>query len=226
MIKTPAEIAALRQAALTASAGQRAFLAETRAGRSELEVFADIRLAMEARAGERLPLTGDFISGKDRSSAFMGWPGNRVIQTGDPLICDLAPRVNGYWGDSCASAMLGQASTGYRRQFDTVKSALDLAIDLIRPGLEIGQLDRRLQDHIGAQGYGYAHHSGHSVGTSVHEWPRIVGYETQGFEKDMVVMVEPTAFDPEIGGVRLEFMLHVTADGCDILTDFDHQPVI
>lgn len=226
MIKTPAEIAALRQAALTASAGQRAFLAETRAGRSELEVFADIRLAMEARAGERLPLTGDFISGKDRSSAFMGWPGNRVIQTGDPLICDLAPRVNGYWGDSCASAMVGQASTGYRRQFDTVKSALDLAIDLIRPGLEIGQLDRRLQDHIGAQGYGYAHHSGHSIGTSVHEWPRIVGYETQGFEKDMVVMVEPTALDPEIGGVRLEFMLHVTADGCDILTDFDHQPVI
>lgn len=181
---------------------------------------------METRAGARLPLTGDFISGKERSSAFMGWPGNRRIKTGDPVICDLAPRVNGYWGDSCASAMVEGASAGYRRQFDTVKSALNLAIDLIRPGQVIGELDRRLQDHVASAGYGYAHHSGHSIGTSVHEWPRIVGYETETFHKDMVIMVEPTAFDPDIGGVRLEFMLQVTTDGCDILTDFEHQPVI
>lgn len=36
-------------------------------------------------------------------------------------------------------------------------------------------------------------------------------------------MVEPTAFDPDIGGVRLEFMLRVTENGCDVLTDFQHQ---
>lgn len=223
MIKTSTEIALLREAALTASAGQRAFLDNTRAGRTELEVFADIRLAMEIRAGERLPLTGDFISGKERTSTFMGWPTNRIIQTGDPLICDLAPRVNGYWGDSCASAMLGAPSAGFERQFKAAKSALDLAIEIIRPGLGIGELDQRLQAHITAHGYSYAHHSGHSIGTSVHEWPRLVGYETESFKKDMVVMVEPTAFDPDISGVRLEFMLHVTENGCDVLTDFEHQ---
>ena len=223
MIKTSTEIALLREAALTASTGQRAFLNKTRPGRTELEVFADIRLAMESRAGERLPLAGDFISGKERTSAFMGWPENRLIQTGDPLICDLAPRVNGYWGDSCASAMLGAPSAGFQRQFKAAKSALDLAIEIIRPGLGIGELDQRLQAHIAAHGYSYAHHSGHSIGTSVHEWPRLVGYETESFKKDMVVMVEPTAFDPDIGGVRLEFMLHVTENGCDVLTDFEHQ---
>jgi Xaa-Pro aminopeptidase len=42
----------------------------------------------------------------------------------------------------------------------------------------------------------------------------------------MVVMVEPTAFDPDTGGVRLEFMLHVTENGCEVLTDFEHQMVI
>ncbi|MFV0411276.1 MAG: M24 family metallopeptidase [Paracoccus sp. (in: a-proteobacteria)] len=226
MIKTPEEIALLREAALTASAGQRAFLDRTRAGIPELQLFADIRLAMEARAGERLPVTGDLISGKERTSAFMGWPNNRLIAAGDPVICDLAPRVQGYWGDSCASAMLGQPGAAYLRQFQTVKSALDLAIDVIRPGLMIGELDRQLQAHITQAGYGYAHHSGHSIGTSVHEWPRIVGYETETFQQDMVIMVEPTAFAPEIGGVRLEFMLHVTGSGCEVLTDFDHQPAI
>lgn len=223
MVKTTTEIAWLREAALTASVGQRAFLENTKAGRSELEIFADIRLAMESRAGERLPLTGDFISGKTRTSAFMGWPSNRIVEIGDPLICDLAPRVNGYWGDSCASSMSGRPSAGFEKQFAAVKSALDLAIEIIRPGLSIGELDQRLQAHIAAHGYGYAHHSGHSIGTSVHEWPRLVGYETERFKKDMVVMVEPTAFDSDIGGVRLEFMLHVTDNGCDVLTDFEHQ---
>lgn len=225
-IKTKAEIALLREAALTASAGQKAFLTATRAGMSELEVFAAIRLAMETRAGARLPVTGDLISGRERTSAFMGWPDNRIIETGDPLICDLAPRVAGYWGDSCASAVVGQPSEGFKRLFSTARSALELAIEMVRPGLVIGELDAALQSVITRGGYSYAHHSGHSIGTGVHEWPRIVGYERETLKQDMVIMVEPTALDPDVGGVRLEYMLHVTANGCEILTDFDHLPEI
>ena len=223
-VKTATEIDLLREAALTASAGQKAFLEATRTGMSELEAFATIRLAMETRAGERLPVTGDLISGKERTSQFMGWPGNRIIETGDPLICDLAPRVSGYWGDSCASAMAGTPSAGFRRLFDAARSALGLAIGTVRPGLGIGELDRSLQSVIARAGYSYAHHSGHSIGTGVHEWPRIVAYETEVLKEDMVIMVEPTAFDPEVGGVRLEHMLRVTATGCEVLTDFEHRP--
>ncbi|MBP1884144.1 M24 family metallopeptidase [Sinorhizobium mexicanum] len=225
-IKTKAEIGQLREAALTASAGQKAFLAATRAGISELEAFAAIRLAMETRAGERLPVTGDLISGRERTSQFMGWPNNRIIEKGDPLICDLAPRVAGYWGDSCASAMIGTPSDGFRRLFSAARSALDLAIETSRPGLVIGELDRSLQAVIARNGYSYAHHSGHSIGTGVHEWPRIVGYEREALKEDMVIMIEPTALDHDVGGVRLEFMLHVTATGCEILTDFEHRPDI
>lgn len=223
-IKTATEIGLLREAALTASAGQKAFLASTRAGMRELEVFAAIRLAMETRAGVRLPVTGDLISGRERTSRFMGWPDNRIIETGDPLICDLAPRVAGYWGDSCASAMIGQASDGFQKLFSSARSALDFAIETIRPGLVIGDLDAALQAVINSNGYSYAHHSGHSIGTGVHEWPRIVVYERETLKEDMVIMVEPTALDPDVGGVRLEYMLQVTATGCEILTDFEHRP--
>lgn len=223
-IKTVAEIALLRAAALTASAGQRAFLAAAHVGRTELEIFTEVRLAMESHAGERLPLTGDFISGRERTSRFMGWPGNRQIDAGDPLICDLAPRVGGYWGDSCASLVAGPPSTAYLKLFNTVKSALELAVEAIRPGLAIGDLDGRLQNHITRHGYSYAHHTGHSIGTGVHEWPRLVAYERETLKPGMVVMVEPTGLDADIGGVRLEWMLHVTSTGCDVLTDFEHRP--
>ena len=225
-IKTQTEIALLREAALTASEGQKAFLSTTRAGMTELDVFAAIRLAMETRAGERLPVTGDLISGRARTSQFMGWPGNRILETGDPLICDLAPRVAGYWGDSCASAMIGAPSAGFGKLFTAARSALELAMETIRPGLAIDRLDQSLQAAITRHGYSYAHHSGHSIGTGVHEWPRLVAYEREALKENMVIMVEPTALDPEIGGVRLEYMLHVTATGCEVLTDFEHRPDI
>jgi len=225
-IKTGAEIGLLREAALTASAGQRAFHSAARAGLSELELFAAIRLAMETRAGERLPVTGDLISGPERTAQFMGWPGNRILETGDPLICDLAPRVAGYWGDSCASAMIGAPSIGFQKLFRAAHAALDLAIETVRPGLAIDTLDRSLQAAITRHGYSYAHHSGHSIGTGVHEWPRLVSYERETLKEDMVIMVEPTALDPDIGGVRLEYMLRVTATGCEVLTDFEHRAEI
>lgn len=225
-IKTRTEIGLLREAALTASEGQKAFLSTTRAGMSELDVFAAVRLAMETRAGERLPVTGDMISGRGRTSQFMGWPGKRILEKGDPLICDLAPRVAGYWGDSCASAMIGQPSSGFEKLFSAARTALDLAIETIRPGLGIDTLDQSLQASITRHGYSYAHHSGHSIGTSVHEWPRLVAYEREILREDMVIMVEPTALDPDIGGVRLEYMLRVTATGCEVLTDFEHRPGI
>ncbi len=225
-IKTRTEIGLLREAGLTASAGQNAFLSAACAGMSELELFAAIRLAMETRAGERLPVTGDLISGLERTSQFMGWPSNRILDTGDPLICDLAPRVAGYWGDSCASAMIGQPSTGFEKLFRAARTALDLALETIRPGLGIDILDQSLQATITRHGYSYAHHSGHSIGTGVHEWPRLVAYERETLKEDMVIMVEPTALDPDIGGVRLEYMLRVTATGCEVLTDFAHRPDI
>lgn len=225
-IKTQTEIGLLHEAALTASEGQKAFLSATQAGMSELELFAAIRLAMETRAGERLPVTGDLISGRTRTAQFMGWPGNRIIEAGDPLICDLAPRVAGYWGDSCASATIGATSRGFGKLFAAARSALELAIETIRPGLGIDVLDQSLQAAITRHGYSYAHHSGHSIGTGVHEWPRLVAYERETLKENMVIMVEPTALDPEVGGVRLEHMLRVTATGCEVLTDFEHRPEI
>ncbi len=54
---------------------------------------------METFAGERLPITGDFVSGVDRTAKAGGWPNARVIAAGDPVICDLAPLVDGYLGD-------------------------------------------------------------------------------------------------------------------------------
>ena len=224
--KTPPEIAALSRAAETAAVGQRAAVMAVRCGRTELDIFADIRAAMEAHAGERIPVTGDLVSGRERTSAFGGWPIGRRVEPGDPVIVDLAPRVAGYWGDSCATIAAGTPSPAFQQLFDAVKSALDLALELIRPGLACADLHAAVKAHIEARGYAIGHHSGHSIGTAVHEWPRLVPFEPEPLRPGMVIMVEPNALDPAVGAARAEWMVEVTDTGPRVLTAFEHVSAV
>jgi Xaa-Pro dipeptidase len=167
-------------------------------------------------------VTGDLVSGRERTSTFGGWPIGRIVEFGDPVIVDLAPRVGGYWGDSCAAMTVGAPSPAFQALFDAVKSALDLALDLIRPGLACADLHGAIKNHIEARGYTIGHHSGHSIGTAVHEWPRLVPFEREPLRSGMVIMVEPNALDPAVGAARVEWMVEVTDTGSRVLTDFEH----
>jgi Xaa-Pro aminopeptidase len=60
----------------------------------------------------------------------------------------------------------------------------------------------------------------------VHEWPRLVPYETAALEEGMFLMVEPGAYDPDVGGVRIEWMIEITAYGCRPVAPFKHIPRI
>ena len=222
-VKTAGEIAALARCAEITAVGHRAALDASRAGRTELEVFADIRCAMESEAGERLPVTGDYLTGIARTAGVMGWPGNRTLADGDPVICDLAPRLAGYWGDSCNSFVVGEPTAEYERLWHVSSRALEHAVETLRPGITAGELDAEVRNVITREGLVNPLHIGHGIGTSSHEWPRLVpGHATELLE-DMVLMVEPGAYDPEVGGVRLEWMLRVTADGCEVMSPFAHS---
>jgi Xaa-Pro aminopeptidase len=65
-------------------------------------------------------------------------------------------------------------------------------------------------------------HTGHGIGTGVHEWPRLVPDQEVVLREGMVLMVEPGAYDTAIGGVRLEWMYLVTATGNEVLSGFPH----
>ena len=225
-VKTPGEISALRLAAASASKGQRAARRLTRAGLSELEILNGIRAVIEDGAESRCALTGEYIAGIEHTSTLGSAPGPRKLFIGDPVICDLAPRVKGYWSDSCASFCLGRATDAWLAQYWRAKETLDLAIATLRPGISVADFDRSLRAHMQGAGFSYPHHSGHGIGTSVHEWPRLVPDEPALIEENMVLMVEPGSYLPGIGGVRCEHMLRVTATGTEVMTDFPMDPVI
>ncbi|MBW4023108.1 MAG: aminopeptidase P family protein [Proteobacteria bacterium] len=220
MTKTAAEITALRRSAGVAAIGQTRMMEAIQPGLTELELFAKIRGAMEGAAGARIAVGGDLLSGVARTAGMSGWPTDRIIETGDAVISDLAPRIDGYWGDSCTTIVLGTPTLPQARLFAAARHALDHAIAEIRPGMTASAVHRMIRGVVQSAGFDYPHHTGHSIGTAPHEHPRLCDGEQTVLRPGMVLMVEPGAYDPAIGGARTEWMLHLTETGCVPLAPF------
>jgi Xaa-Pro dipeptidase len=227
MRKTDDEIAALRRASAVADAGQREARRSARAGRSELEVFADIRRAMELEAGGRCPVAGECSSGPERTNALFDGPRTRVLADGDPVIVDLAPRVAGYWGDSASTLVVGGEPTpALARLIAGTTRGIECARTELRPGITAAAFDARLREAVRAGGgTAYAHHSGHAIGVSVHENPRLVPGDETVLEPGMVIMVEPSSYADGVGGARTEWMFLVTESGNEVISAFAADPL-
>jgi Xaa-Pro aminopeptidase len=130
--------------------------------------------------------------------------------------------MHGYWSDSCATYYAGERSPKQAAIHQTITNALDYAINLVKPGVVARDLDRQVRQFIADAGYAvYPHHTGHGVGVTGHEAPRIVPYNDEVLEEGMVIMLEPGIYLPGETGVRLEDALLITADGAEILTGHD-----
>src|SRR5690349_16085408 len=206
--------------------GQMAALRGSRPGRTELEVWTEIRYAIEAEEGARVAVAGDYVTGIDRTAAVGGFPNDRVIQAGDPILCDLAPRSHGYWGDSCNAIVVGEPPAGYDHLYRATEAAVQAALEHLRPGITMGDLDTILRDAVSSHGSTNIIHNGHGIGTGIHESPRVVPGEEAVIREDMVLMLEPGAYEAGVGGVRLEWMYLVTASGCEVLSGFPHTQAL
>jgi Xaa-Pro aminopeptidase len=210
-VKDADEIARVRAAIALCDAGQRAAREAARAGATELDVWAAVRAAIERAAGARVPLLADLVSGP-RTADVGGPPGGRELRDGDLVLVDLVPRRDGYWGDSCATVAVGEPGETARARHRAAREALARGVEAVRPGVRAGDLDALVRS-----GLDYPHHTGHGIGAAWHEEPRIVpGAETM-LEAGMVVALEPGSYgDGE--GVRVEQVLLVIADGCELLS--------
>ena len=161
----------------------------------------------------------DLVSGIATASGG-GNPGNKIINKNDLILSDFTPCLNGYWGDSCSTIVVGTPTNEQRRIYMLVKEALEIGISTIRPGVQAKEVDLAMRKHLEAEG-GFGHHGGHGVGTFYHEEPRIVPYTSMLLQPGMVIALEPAVYKKDYG-IRLEHLVVVTEAGCEILTKFEH----
>jgi Xaa-Pro dipeptidase len=220
IIKDADEIELIRQSARLSDVGQSAVLRLARSGMSELELFNLVRSEIEETAGTRVPLMADFVSGASTATGG-GLPTNKIINEGDLILSDFTPCLNGYWGDSCSTIVVGKPTTEQQNTFNLVKEALEIGINAIRPGVQAKEVDLAMRRHLEPAG-NFEHHGGHGVGVIYHEEPRITPYNTMLLQPGMVIALEPAVYK-DAYGIRLEHLVVVTGDGCEVLTTFNHS---
>ncbi|MFN8498256.1 MAG: Xaa-Pro peptidase family protein [Anaerolineae bacterium] len=220
-VKTAEELVRLMDNFALAGIGQAAARRATRVGQREIDVWSEAHAAIQRAAGERVPLGNDCVVGY-RQNNVGGWPLNYPIRPHDSLIVDLSTIRYGYWSDGAATYYGGWPTERQAAMHRTVARALELGISMIRPGAVAGEIDRAMRRFIADAGYPvYGHHSGHGVGVTSHEAPRIVPYSVEIIEADMVLMLEPGIYVPGETSVRLEDAVLVTPTGAKRLTHHD-----
>jgi Xaa-Pro aminopeptidase len=224
VVKDAGEVKTLREGARLLSAVAREAAAFVRAGRSERDIAADIDAAVR-RAGFERPAFETIVAGGPNSALPHARPGRRIVQQGEGVVLDFGGVYDGYCVDLTRTLHLGERGPAFRRLFAAVADAHAAAIAAVRPGIRPSEIDAAARDTLARHGLAeaFGHGTGHGLGLEVHEEPRItrvaLAQPDAPVEPGMVFTIEPGAYVPGAGGVRIEDDVLVVDDGCEVLTD-------
>ena len=147
-------------------------------------------------------------------------PTDRPMRRGDLITMDFGALYGGYHADMTRTVALGEPAGWQREIYELVMAAQRSGLDAARPGADVGDVDAAARDLIRDAGHGdhFQHGLGHGVGLEVHEAPTIGYARTGKLASRVPITVEPGVYLPGRGGVRIEDVLVVGADGTGLLT--------
>jgi Xaa-Pro aminopeptidase len=225
-VKDEYEIGVLREAAGRLSNVARAVLGEAvHPGRSEHDLAAEIDHRLRCAGFER-PAFETIVAAGPNSALPHAIPSDRLLAEGDLVLLDFGGVYNGYCVDLTRTVALGEPGAQYRKLYRAVAAAQDAAFAAVRAGVTADIVDAAARDVLARHELGdaFGHGTGHGLGLEIHEEPRVGRRRPEGppparLEAGMIVTIEPGAYVPGLGGVRIEDDVLVTSAGADRLTD-------
>ena len=227
MVKSPAEVGMIGQAAKYADLAVQKVIAAAYYGVSDLELFSQSRAV-------QMQIMKDTDYGVLTTSVLCGaWPAPLSAQPhgvpkledrlrDGPHIALAAMRVNGYSAECERTFFLASPSSDLVDAFAAMVEARKRAFAMVRPGARCAEIDTAANGFLKERGYGkyLLHRTGHGFGLSVHEGPWVAEGSDDVLKENMLVSVEPGIYLPGIGGVRHSDTVLVTGDGYQALTRY------
>ncbi|MBD3654414.1 type I methionyl aminopeptidase [Kangiella sp.] len=176
-----------------------------------------------------------------------GIPSKKPLRNGDIVNIDVTVIKDGYHGDTSKMFVVGEPTPQAKKLIDTTQEALYLAIDMVKPGVRLGDIGAAIQKYAEGKGYSIVReYCGHGIGDTFHEEPQVTHYGRPGtgveLKEGMTFTIEPminagkrfvkhhkkdgwTVMTKDKSlSAQWEHTLLVTADGVEVLTRRNEEP--
>jgi Xaa-Pro aminopeptidase len=234
LIKDDHEIEMLRRGGLLLSSVALEVINDAKAGVTEQELAAKIDFRIKSAGFERCSFETIVASGPNAAQPH-AHAGDRALARGDLVVLDFGGVYGGYCVDLTRTVAIGAPDAEMQRVYGAVLEAQNAAIAASKAGVRAGDIDAAARQTLGRHELdkAFGHGTGHGLGIEIHEAPR-VGPRREAtatapaapdelIAPGMVFTIEPGAYIPGWGGVRIEDDVLVTADGVELLTNVPRE---
>jgi Xaa-Pro aminopeptidase len=218
-VKQPDELAAIQVAATLADEAFASLLAGGLIGRSERDLGIALEYEMRRRGALR-PSFDPIVAAGPRGALPHARPTDAVVRRGELVVIDWGAQLDGYCSDCTRTLAAGEVDDEAEEVYATVLDAQLAGVADVKAGAVGREVDAVARSAIEAGGHGehFGHGLGHGVGLEVHEAPRLSTRSESVLQAGNVVTVEPGVYLPGRFGVRIEDLVVVAGDGCEILS--------
>jgi Xaa-Pro aminopeptidase len=219
VVKEPEELDAIRRATEVTDAAYGRLADEPFTGRTEKELVWRFEQLLHECGADGLAFPVDIAAGPTAASPHAE-PGDRAVAEGDLVLVDAGATADGYCSDCTRMFAVGHVSDSLRELYELVRGAQHAGLGAIRAGVATRDADAAARAVIADAGYGenFGHGLGHGLGLLVHEAPGVRPESNEVLAAGNVVTVEPGVYLSGVAGVRIEDLVVVTDDGCEVLT--------
>lgn len=148
---------------------------------------------------------------------------------GDCVVLDIGGFYKNYASDMTRTVFIGEVSDRQREIYEIVREANLRGIAAAKPGNRMCDVDLAARNYIEEKGFGkyFTHRTGHSIGLEDHEYGDVSSVNEQIIRPGQCFSVEPGIYIQEEGiGVRIEDLVLITEDGCEILNNVTKDLIV
>lgn len=151
-----------------------------------------------------------------------------TLKPGDSIVIDMGGVYKGYCSDMTRTVFYKKVSDEQKRVYNLVRKANEAAEAMIKPGVRLCDIDKTARDIIAEGGFTseFNHRLGHFIGRDVHEYGDVSANFDMPVEEGMIFSIEPGVYIQGDFGVRIEDLVLVTKDGCEILNSYTKDLLI
>jgi Xaa-Pro dipeptidase len=217
-VKDDDERAAIRAAQAITDVAFDAILERFSIGVTEQQIARHLEALMRDEGADGLAFDSIVAFG-DNAAEPHHEPTHRALGEGDIIKLDFGALADGYHADMTRTVSFGSPPSELKTVHDIVRASQQAGIDAVKAGVTGAAVDAVSREVIEEAGYGdaFVHSLGHGVGLEIHEAPSLGRKQDDALPAGAVVTVEPGIYLPGLGGVRIEDMVEVGADGCVVI---------